>query len=90
MGSNAERQKRWRAKRSALVRAHPEVVERVLVDEAARWWCERGEMSDQDREALANKLADAATGHQWRATELARWAMKCARVSATGRGEVWV
>ena len=34
--------------------------------------CERGEMSDQERVALADKLADVANRHLWRAHEFAR------------------
>jgi len=83
--SNAERQRRWRAKRNALAkqalvkRDGPEVVERVLVQQAER--CER--FSDQERTALADKLADAAMGHLRRSQELARLAMKV-RAGAAG------
>jgi hypothetical protein len=60
--SNAERQRRWRAKR-------PE-AERALLQDVER--CERGELSDRERIDLADKLADVAMRHQWRATEFAR------------------
>jgi hypothetical protein len=50
------------------------VVERALLQDAER--CERGELSDQERIALADELADLAMRHQWRATELARMARK--------------
>ena len=72
--SNAERQRRWRAKRDALVRTNPEVIERALLQEVER--CERGELSNRERLDLANKLADVAMRHQWRATEFARVARK--------------
>jgi len=70
----AERQRRWRAKRDALVRTNPEVIERALLQEVER--CERGELSNRERLDLANKLADVAMRHQWRATEFARVARK--------------
>jgi hypothetical protein len=53
---NAGYQARWRAKRDALVRANPEVIERALLREVER--CERGESSDRERIDLADKLAD--------------------------------
>ena len=65
--SNAERQARWQAKRQALVQAHPDVVEATLVQDAER--CE--ELSSEQRAALADKLADIAMRHLWRAQELA-------------------
>jgi hypothetical protein len=64
---NAEYQARWRAKRDALVKSHPEVAERVLVALAGR--CDR--LSEGDRLALADRLADAAIGYLRRAQELA-------------------
>jgi hypothetical protein len=67
--SNAERQRRWRAKRDELVRGSTEVLERALLQEAER--CSRGEMSEQERIALADRLADAAMGHLRRSQELA-------------------
>jgi len=71
---NAGYQARWRAKRDALVRANSEVIERVLLREVER--CERGESSDRERIDLADKLADVANHHLWRAHELARMARK--------------
>jgi len=70
--SNAERQRRWRAKREALARSHPDVVERALLQQAER--CKR--LSDQERAALADRLADLAMRHQWRATKFAAMASK--------------
>src|SRR6516162_9696500 len=64
---NAVYHARWRAKRDALVRGHPEVVERELIAVAER--CER--LSEVERVALADRLADAAMGHLRRAQELA-------------------
>jgi hypothetical protein len=54
--SNAEKQARWRAKRDALVRRHPDMVERTLLEEAAR--CEQ--LSAEQCHALADRLADIA------------------------------
>jgi hypothetical protein len=56
--SNAERQRRWREGRNALARSHPDVVERELLQAAER--CER--LSGEERTALADKLAYAASG----------------------------
>ena len=77
--SNAERQRRWRERRNALARGHPDITERALLQQAER--CER--FSDQERTALADKLADAAMGHLRRSQELARLAMKV-RARAAG------
>jgi len=72
MGSNAERQRRWRERRNAQARANPEAIERALVKDAER--CEG--MSDQERTALADKLTDIAMRHLWRSHELSRIATK--------------
>ena len=72
MGSNAERQKRWRERRDALARSHPDVAERALLQAAERG----GELSDAERTALADQLADAANRHLFRAQELARVAQR--------------
>jgi hypothetical protein len=50
------------------------VVERGLLQDVER--CERGELSDQERIALADRLADVAMRHLWRSKELAQIAMK--------------
>jgi len=72
MSSNAERQRRWRARRNDLARSHPDVIERELVQAA-----ELSEgMSDQERTALADKLTDIAMRHLWRSHELSRIATK--------------
>jgi hypothetical protein len=70
--SNAERQRRWRERRNALARGHPDITERALLQQAER--CER--FSDQERAALADKLADAANRHLWCVHELSRVPMK--------------
>jgi len=72
--SDAERQKRWRDKRNALARANPDAIERALLQEVER--CERGELSDQERIALADKLADLAMDFQRRAIRLSRIATR--------------
>jgi hypothetical protein len=72
--SNAEKQARWRTKRNTLAQSHPNEVERVLLQEVER--CERGELSDAERVALADKLMGLANDHLWRAQELARTSQK--------------
>jgi hypothetical protein len=64
---NAGYQTRWRERRAAELKARPEVVEGELIRAAER----RGDFSDQERQALADKLADAAMGHLRRAQDLA-------------------
>jgi hypothetical protein len=66
--TNAQKQARWRERRNAIARANPEVVERALLEEAAR--CEQ--LSAEQRVVLADKLADLANRHLWRAHKLAR------------------
>jgi hypothetical protein len=63
----AEKQRRYRERRNALAQANPEVVEGTLLEEAAQ--CEQ--LSVEQRVALADKLADAANHHLWRAHKLA-------------------
>jgi formate dehydrogenase maturation protein FdhE len=70
--SNAERQRRWRERRQALVEGARETVERELI--AAAEGCEQ--LSDVERSALADKLADRAMDHLHRSRELARVAMR--------------
>jgi hypothetical protein len=66
--SNAEKQRRWRERRNALARGHPEVVEGALLREVER--TKRGELSEVERIALADRLADTAMRHLWRAHAL--------------------
>jgi hypothetical protein len=70
--SNAARQRRWRAKREAVARANSEVVERGLLRAAER--C--AGLSDAERAALADQLADAGMGHLRRAQALAALARR--------------
>ena len=67
----AEKQKRYRERRKAEDQASPDAIERALIAEV-----ERGELSDQERIALADKLADLAKDFLWRAHRLSRVAMK--------------
>jgi hypothetical protein len=60
--SNAERQRRWRARRNDLVRTNPAVVEAELMADVK--CCD--ELSARARAALADRLTVAAFGH-WRA-----------------------
>jgi hypothetical protein len=70
----AEKQKRYRERLKAEDQASPDAIERALLTEVQR--CEQGELSDQERIALANKLADLAKDFLWRAHRLSRVAMK--------------
>jgi hypothetical protein len=69
---NAGYQVRWRERRDAAMRARPEVVEGELIAAAER----HAALSDQERQALADKLADAAMGHLRRAQGLAALARR--------------
>ena len=66
----AEKQKRYREKRKAADQTNPDAIERALLQETTR--CDRGEMSDQERIALADKLADLAMDFQRRAIRLSK------------------
>ena len=68
----AEKQRRYRERQSALAQANPEVVERALLEEAAR--CEQ--LSEEQRVALADQLTEAANRHLWQAHKLAKLAEK--------------
>ena len=72
--TNAEKQRRWRQKRSALTQTDPRTIERALLAEVER--CERGELSDQERIALADRLADLARDLLWRSHRLSKLAHK--------------
>jgi hypothetical protein len=77
--TNREKQARHRQKLKALARPH--VIEDALLEEAER----ASELSEPERNALADKLVDAALGHMWRMQELQRAAMKV----RSGSDEVW-
>jgi hypothetical protein len=66
----AEKQQRYRDRRSALAASRPDVVEAALVRKAAR--C--SELSDAERVALADRLMELASHFQWRASALAKLA----------------
>jgi len=66
----AQKQRRYREKLKAADQTNPDAIERTLLQDIER------EMSDQERIALADKLAEMANRHLWRAHELARMAMK--------------
>jgi hypothetical protein len=69
---NVGYQARWRAKRDAAMKVRPEVIERELLQLAER----SSRLPDQERLALADRLADAAMIHLRRSQELARLATK--------------
>jgi len=71
---NAEYQKSWRERRKAADQTNPDALERALLQQVER--CERGEMSDQERFALADKLADLARNFLWRSHRLSKKALK--------------
>src|SRR5262249_60857522 len=68
----AEKQKRYREKRKTADQTNPDALERALLQETTQ--CDRGEMSDQKRIALADKLADLAMDFQRRAIRLSKMA----------------
>ena len=70
--SPAEKQRRYRERLKAADQTNPDAIERELLQEVAR--CDRGEMPDQERIALADKLADLAMDR--RSIRLSRMATK--------------
>jgi hypothetical protein len=70
----AQKQKRYREKRKAAEQTNSDAIERELLLEVER--CERGEMSDQERISLADKLADLARDFLWRSHSLSKMAHK--------------
>jgi len=70
--SNAARQARWRDKRKAADRTNVDAIERALLLELER--CDQ--MSDQERTALADRLADLAMDFQRRAIRISKRAHK--------------
>jgi hypothetical protein len=68
----AEKQKRYRDKRKAADQTNPDATERALLLEVER--CDQ--MSDGERIALAEKLADLAKDFLWRAHRLSKMAHK--------------
>jgi hypothetical protein len=70
----AEKQRRYRERQSALARSRPDLIEHALLQDAAR--AERGELSIEECVAVADKVADLANWHLWRAKALAETARK--------------
>ena len=70
----AEKQRRYRKRQSALARSRPDLIEHALLQDAAR--AERGELSIEERVAVADKVADLANRYLWRAKALAETARK--------------
>jgi hypothetical protein len=68
----AEKQRRYRERLGAREQSRPDTVEHALLQEVEL----AGELSDQERVALADKLADTAQRYLWRAHELAKLAQK--------------
>jgi len=69
---NAGYQARWRARREALVRRRPEVVDAALLEAAEG--C--GGLSEQERQQLADRLADMAMAYLRRSQVLAALARR--------------
>ena len=70
----AEKQKRYRDRLKAADQVNPDAIEQVLLHEVARH--ARGEISDQERIALADKLTDLALALQHRAIRLSKMAYR--------------
>jgi hypothetical protein len=70
----AEKQRRYRDKRKAADQTTPHAIERALLQEVER--CGRGELSDQERIALADRLADLAMDLLWRSKRLSQTAVR--------------
>ena len=70
----AEKQKRYRERLKAADQTNVDAIERELLLEVER--CERGELSDPERIALADKLADLAKDFLWRSRRLSQTAFK--------------
>jgi len=70
----AEKQRRYREKLKAADRTNADAIEQALMLEVER--CERGELSDQERITLAEKLADLAMDLLWRSHSLSKMAHK--------------
>jgi hypothetical protein len=80
----AEKQAAYRARRKVIEESRPDAIEEALLADVER--AERGKLSIEERAALANKLADAAMQHQWRAMKLAQMAQKVrSRLESSGR-----
>jgi len=72
--SPAQKQKRYRDRLKAADQTNTDAIERALLLEVERCAC--GELSDQERIALADKLADLAMDLFWRSRRLSQTAFK--------------
>jgi len=70
----AEKQRRYRERLKAADQTNADAIEREPLQEVER--CERGEMSDQERITLAERLADLARDLLWRSHRLSKMAHK--------------
>ena len=70
--TNAQKQARYRDRLKERAQTNSDTVERELMLEAER----TGELSEQERIALAEKLADLAKDLLWRAHRLSKMAHK--------------
>jgi hypothetical protein len=66
----AQKQRRYRERRKAADQTNSDAIERELLQEVGR------EMSEEERNALADKLADLAREFLWRAHRLSKLAIK--------------
>jgi hypothetical protein len=66
----AEKQRRYRERQSAQAQRRPDAIEQALLADVER--AERGELSIEERAALADRLVEAAKRHMWRAHELTK------------------
>ena len=70
----AQKQQAYRDRLKERAQANPDAIEQALMAEVER--AERGELSDQECVALADKLATLAKDYLWRAHRLSETAMK--------------
>jgi len=70
----AEKQRRYRERVNARAQSHPDVVEAALLQDVER--ADRGELTLEQRNALADKLTDTAMRLLWRSHELSKMATK--------------
>jgi hypothetical protein len=72
--SPAEKQQRYRDRRKEKAQKTPEAEEVALMTEVER--VKHGELSEQERTALADKLVNLAKRYLWHAHELSKIASK--------------
>jgi hypothetical protein len=81
---NAEYQRRFREKRELEARTHPDVIQQELQRELER--AERGKLSAAECWTLADRLADLAMQHQYRAQALGKLAQRVRPLGYTPPG----